>query len=529
MDMSASFGYWVRRRRKGLDLTQAELARRVSCAEVTIHKIEADERRPSSQIAALLAEHLRIPAGERADFMAYARGELAIDQLPASTADGERMPDRPATSVQPHNLPAELTSFIGRSRELAMIAAMLAEARLLTLTGPGGTGKTRLALRLAAAVLDQFPDGVWLVDLAPLADPALIAQTIATVLGVREEPGRALLATLMAYLRDKQLLLMLDNCEHLIDACAQLVDTLLRAAPRLHLLATSREPLGIAGEGFFRVPPLLTPDPHQLLPPDQLVQYEAVQLFVARAGAGQSAFELTAATAVPLAHICARLDGIPLAIELAAARTRMLTIEQIAARLDDRFQLLTGGSRTALPRHQTLQALIDWGFDLLAPAERTLLLRLAVFASGWTLEAAEAVCEFSIEHDELSKAGDDDVLLNAQFSTLDLLGHLVDKSLVHVDQVGIAARYRMLETIRQYALEKLAASGEADRVLRRHAQYYLELAEWAETLPWDANWVARMARLEAEHDNLQAALAWSQTTVGDARIGLRLAKELQGL
>jgi non-specific serine/threonine protein kinase len=523
MDTPTSFGYWVRRRRKALDLTQNALARRVGCAVITIQKIEADERRPSSQIAELLAEHLRIPPDEWATFLQRARGELATDLPPAVTVQEAQSP---AAVASHHNLPAQLTSFVGRSRELATTATMLTSAHLLTLTGPGGTGKTRLALRLAEGVLDQFPASVWLVELAPLADPALIVPTIATVLGVREESGRALLATLTAYLREKQLLLVLDNCEHLIDACAQLAETLLRACPRLRILASSREPLGIAGEAFFRVPALLTPDPRQLPPLDQLAQYEAVQLFVARAAAVQPAFELTAATAAPLAQICARLDGIPLAIELAAARTRMLTIEQIAARLDDRFRLLTGGSRTALPRHQTLQALVDWSYDLLTDAERTLLLRLAVFANGWTLEAAEAVCEFRIENEALRKAEDDHVVLSSQFSILDLLGHLVDKSLVQVDQAGHAARYRMLDTIRQYALEKLTASGEADRVRRRHAQYYLELAERAENLRPDVNWVARAARLETEHDNLRAALAWSQATAGDARIGLRLAKEL---
>jgi len=521
MDEPASFGYWVRRRRKALDLTQADLARKVGCALVTIQKIEAEERRPSGQIAALLAEQLRIAPDERAAFLRSARGELAVDRLHA--------PDAPAVSPQ-HNFPIQLTSFIGRSHELATIAAMLAEARLLTLTGPGGTGKTRLALRLAEDVLDQFPAGVWVVELAPLADPALIVPAIATVLDVREDPGRPLLTTLSNYLREKQPLLVLDNCEHLIDACAQLADMLLRACPRLRILASSREPLGVAGEAFFRVPALPTPDPHHLPPLDQVLGYPAVQLFVERARTVQPAFEVMQANAPPLAQVCARLDGIPLAIELAATRVRMLPLAQIAARLDDRFRLLTGGSRTAVPRQQTLQALIDWSYELLPEDERALLRRLAVFVGGWTLEAAEAVCEFRIENEELRKAEEDRVVLNSQsprgHSILDVLGHLVDKSLVQVDQAGNAARYRMLDTIRQYALEKLAASGGADRVRRRHAQYYLGLTERAETLRPDVNWQARAARLETEHDNLRAALAWSQATAGDARIGLRLAKEL---
>jgi non-specific serine/threonine protein kinase len=511
MDELTSLGYWVRRRRKALDLTQGDLARRVGCAEVTIQKIEADERRPSAQIAALLAEQLQIPPDERAAFLAAARGELMAERG-ASPATATRPSSREAPASAPrHNLPIQLTSFIGRTRELATTAAMLAEARLLTLTGPGGSGKTRLALELAGAVLEQFPDGVWLVELAPLAEQALIVPAIAAVLEVREDPGRPLLTTLTTYLRERQLLLILDNCEHLIDACAQLADTLLRACPRLHILASSREPLGVAGEAFFRVPALAAPDPRQLPPLAQVLGYPAVQLFVDRARTIQPAFEVTKTNAQPLAQVCARLDGIPLAIELAAARVRMLPVAQIAVRLDDRFRLLTGGARTALPRQQTLQALIDWSYELLPEEERTLLLRLAVFVSGWTLEAAEAVCaeEEPRMEDRGSKI--------ERPSILDLLGHLVDKSLVEVEPGEEMVRYRMLETIRQYALEKLAASGEADALRRRHATYFRDTAQ-SYTSPH--GWL-RGNTLES--DNLRAGLAWSQSTAGDPALALDLA------
>jgi len=507
MDEPASIGYWVRHRRKALDLTQADLARKVGCAEVTIQKIEADERRPSAQIATLLAEQLQIPPDERAAFLSAARGEL-IPERSASPATATRPSSRAArTSAPPHNLPSALTSFVGRTRELATTAAMLAETRLLTLTGPGGSGKTRLALELAGAVLEQFPGGVWLVELAPLADAMLIVPAIAAVLQVREDPGRPLLTTLTTYLRERRPLLILDNCEHLIDACAQVSTTLLQACPRLRILASSREPLGVAGESFFRVPALTVPDPHQLPPLEQLGQYEAVQLFVARAGVGQTAFALTATTAAPLAQICARLDGIPLAIELAAARVRMLPLAQIAARLDDRFHLLTGGSRTAVPRQQTLQALIDWSYDLLPEEERALLRRLAVFVGGWTLEAAEAITTLNVSTFERS-------------NVLDGLGHLVDKSLVEVEPGEETARYRMLETIRQYALERLAASGEKDALRRRHASYFRDAAR---------SYISQRDRargITPESDNLRAALAWSQSAVGDPALALDLAHTL---
>jgi len=322
-----------------------------------------------------------------------------------------------------NNLPVPLTSFIGRERELAEAQRLLASARLLTLTGPGGTGKTRLALQAAADALDQFPDGAWLVELAPLADPALVAGAAATTWDLREQPGRTPLDALLDYLRARHLLLILDNCEHLIEACADLAADLLRACPRLTILASSREPLGVPGETTYRVPSLAVPD-NECATPQRLLQFDAARLFVERAQAAQPHFAPNRGNLAVIIQICRRLDGIPLAIELAAARVRLLSVEQIAARLDDRFRLLTGGSRTALPRQQTLRALIDWSYDLLPAPECAALRQLAVFAGGWTLEAAEAV---------LSSP-----------DVLDLLAQLVNKSLVYVDEAGAEPRYRLL-------------------------------------------------------------------------------------
>jgi predicted ATPase/class 3 adenylate cyclase len=389
-----------------------------------------------------------------------------------------------------HNLPAQLTSFIGREPEMAQVKQFLATTRLLTLTGSGGCGKTRLALQVAADLLEEYPDGVWLVELAPLADPALVPQTMAAALGVREEPGRPLTKTLADHLRSRALLLILDNCEHLLSASAQLADTLLRSCPNLRVLASSREGLGVAGEQTYRVPSLSVPEPQDLPSPERLQEFEAVQLFAARATLSQSAFVVTEGNASAVVQVCRRLDGIPLAIELAAARVKALPVEQVATRLDDMFRLLTGGSRTALPRQQTLRALIDWSYNLLSDGERLLLPRLSVFAGGWTMEAAEAVC-----------SGDG----LAELEVLDLLTTLVDKSLVQYETREGEARYRLLETVRQYARDRLLEAGEGQAVRERHARFFLAMAETAAA---EHRWGAWLERFEQEHDNLRAALGW---------------------
>jgi predicted ATPase/class 3 adenylate cyclase len=421
------------------------------------------------------------------------------------------------------NLPAPLTSFIGRERELSELAEVLSGARLLTLTGSGGTGKTRLALQLARESAEQYPDGAWLVELAPVADPGLLVQTVAAALGLREQPGRPLLATLKDALATSEALLLLDNCEHLLDASAALVADLLQSAPGLKVLATSREPLAVSGEVVYRVASLSLPDPLQTPPAADLMRYEAARLLVERAQAAQPGFRLTDANAAAIARICQRLDGIPLALELAATRLRTLSAEQIAARLDDYFSLLTGGVRTALPRQQTLRALIDWSYDLLSEPERALLRRLSVFSGGWTLEAAEAVGRkdrnlepgFGGPHGAAGQERELDVL--------ETLGRLVDRSLViaetpDVGRNGISpyepteTRYRLLEMIRQYAREKLLAAGESAAIRDRHLAFYAGLAEAGEPAlhrPDQAGW---LARLDTELDNLRSAMGWAMGT-----------------
>ncbi|HEY7461690.1 MAG TPA: adenylate/guanylate cyclase domain-containing protein, partial [Gemmatimonadota bacterium] len=334
---------------------------------------------------------------------------------------GADFPALRSLEAVPHNLPLQLTSFVGRERELDLLRGQLSGARLLTLTGPAGSGKTRLALQLAAEVLEHYPDGIWFLDLAALTDPALVAQTAASALGLKEQTARSPLDVLADHLKSRRLLLVLDNCEHLIGACAALAERLLRAGPDVRILATSRESLSVAGEVAWPLPPLATPDPRRLpeyQPADALTQYEAVRLFIDRALLVQPTFAVTNANAPAVAQVCQQLEGIPLAIELAAARVKVMTVEQIAARLSDRFRLLTGGGRMATARHQTLRAAIDWSYDLLSEPERLLLRRLSVFAGGWTLEAAEAVC-----------AGEG----IEGWEVLDLQTHLVDKSLVLVE------------------------------------------------------------------------------------------------
>lgn len=431
--------------------------------------------------------------------------QLVTAELPAN------FPPLKSLDRFPNNLPVRLTSFIGREREIAEVRNLLSTTRLLTLTGSGGCGKTRLALQVAAELVEIFTDGVWFVEFATLADPALVPPTVASVLGVWEDPHRPMVATLADFLHSKHLLLVLDNCEHLIAACATLAHSLLRACPRLRILVTSREVVGMAGETVWRVPCLTLPDRQQATPIASLAQYEAVRLFIDRAIAVFPAFMVTNQNAPWVAQVCHRLDGIPLAIELAAARVKVLTVEQIAARLDDRFWLLTGGSRTALPRQQTLQATIDWSYELLSEPERTLWQRLSVLAGGWTLEAAEAI-----------GAGGG---VGAE-AILDLLASLVDKSLVVVEEQAGEARYRLLETIRQYGGEKLRRSGEAAVVRQRHQDWYRQLAERAEPELVGVEQGVWLERLEREHDNLWAALEWSTTEESEVETRLRLAGAL---
>jgi predicted ATPase/DNA-binding SARP family transcriptional activator len=437
--------------------------------------------------------------------------QAAHDGLLHMEAPATAVSDRPMPPPRLHNLPVALTSFIGRARERAELTRLLSTTCLLTLTGAGGCGKTRLALVVAGDLLGDYPDGVWLIELAALADGALLPQAVATALGVREEAQRSLIFTLVDALRSRTLLLVLDNCEHLIDACAQLAETLLSACPQLCILATSREVLGFAGETTWLVPSLAVPDPYHLPALMELSEVEAVRLFVERAAAALPTFALTAANAAVVAQICRQLDGIPLAIELAAVWVKVISVNQLAARLDDSLRLLAAGSRTAPPRHQTLRATIDWSYDLLSEPEQALFRRLAVFAGGWTLEAAEAVCA--------SASG----MVN---DVLELLAHLVDKSLVVVDTPPSGSvRYRLLEPIRQYAHTKLMESEDAPAIRQQHAQFFLALSEEAEPQLDGAQQVAWLNRLEQEHDNLRAVLRWfieRREAVPGVRLGVAL-------
>jgi predicted ATPase/class 3 adenylate cyclase len=408
----------------------------------------------------------------------------------------------------PNNLPPQLTSFIGRENEIAEVKQELESHRLVTLTGSGGTGKTRLSLQVAADLLEKFDHGVWFIELAPLTDPDLIPQTILSDIGISEQPNKTPLEILKEYLHEKKILIMLDNCEHLVTASAQVVNTLLNAAPNLKVLASSREALGVKGEASYPVPSLSLPDIKHLPAIEGLSQYEAVRLFIDRALLVAPHFVVDKDNAPFIAQICYRLDGIPLAIELAAARIKILSVEQISKRLDDRFRLLTGGARTALPRQQTLRALIDWSYDILSEDERLLLHRLSVFAGGWALEAVEEVCSGDgIEtHD-----------------VLDLLTQLVNKSLVVVmehSQSG-ETRYRMLETIRQYAREKLLEVGGGDSIRDKHLAYFVQLTEQAKPELHRTNQAFWLNKLDDELDNLRVSLQWA--SAGDGADGLRIS------
>jgi len=424
----------------------------------------------------------------------------------------------PLNTLDPtrHNLPLQLTSFIGREKEISEVIHLLEHARMLTLIGPGGTGKTRLSIQVANKLLDQYPDGVWFVEFAPLSDPLLVPRTTAIAIGLRDEPHRPVIDMLCDYLRGKHLLLILDNCEHLVEACAQLADSLLHACPEIRILATSREVLGIAGETSYLVPSLELPDMENLATSESLSQYEAVRLFIERASAATQKFRVTDENASSIAQICHHLDGMPLAIELAAGKIRALSAQQIAQRLDDRFHLLTGGSRTALPRHQTLQATIEWSYNLLSASEQTLFRRLSVFVNGWTLEAAESVCS---DQDTTAKGA-----LKAE-DVLELLTQLVNKSLVITEERNGEARYHMLETIREFANEKLAEADESNALCDQHLEFFIQFAETADPLLRRAEQIEWLQRLDAEHDNLRSALQWA-LGISSAEPALRLAGSL---
>jgi len=425
----------------------------------------------------------------------------------------EDFPPLRSLEALPNNLPIQLTTLVGREQEVLELKKLLAESRLVTLTGAAGCGKTRLALAVAAELAEEYSDGVWFVDLAAITAPTLVPQTVAGALGVQEQPRREITDTLVDYLKPRRLLLLLDNCEHLLRACTALASTLLRSCPDLSILPTSREPLGVPGENSWRVPSLSLPDPDKPPSLEELPLFESGRLFLERARAANPDFTLDADEAAAVSQICHRLDGIPLAIELAAPLTAVLTCEQIAARLGDMFRLLTGGSTTALERQQTLRAAVEWSHQLLTEAEQALLRRLSVFVGGFTLEAAEGVgAGAPVETEQV----------------LDLLSRLVHKSLVTRERRPHAARYRLLETIKQYARERLVESGDGPAVRTLHRDWFLALAEEAEPELWQGarqtEWIETLA---LEQDNLRAALEWSASDTSPdslARLGRALLR-----
>ncbi len=443
-----------------------------------------------------LGEHrLRDMARREAVFQLIGEG-LVADFPPLRTPD-----------EMPNNLPVMPTSFVGRDQELVEIGKLIRGARLVTLTGVGGAGKTRLALQVAAGFVDEFVDGVWFVGLDTVTNPDLVATEVADALGIQEQPGTAIGDTILEYLARKAALLVVDNCEHLISAAAEFVDALLTAAPDCRVIATSRELLGVGGEVAYGLPSMSLPTDVSDIGPRDLGRYDAVRLFVERAVAAKPGFHITTETVPAIAEICRRLDGIPLAIELAAARLRSFTPQQIADHLDQRFQILTSGLRTAAPRQQTLAAAIDWSYRLLEEREQVLFQRLAVFQGGFDLEAAQDVCS-------VDRLG--------EFDVLELVPVLVDKSLVKANVGGDAARYRLLETIRQFASDRLSESGATDVIQRRHAEYFMSLAEEAEPNLRGGSEKVWWDRINLELDNLRLAMGWS-LDAGEPELGMRLA------
>ncbi|HEX8230600.1 MAG TPA: tetratricopeptide repeat protein [Chloroflexia bacterium] len=551
-----SFGAYLRQRRKLFGYTQDELAEMAGCSKALVRKIEAGERRPSRQIAELLMEGLEVPPEEQAEFMRLARGEAPLQAaallpsptlvppslplprpvaLPTATppAESNQAPFAAASLVAPSaatvtaksgatdtrpasGLPVQLTALIGREDEVDNIRTRLLDedVRLLTLLGPPGIGKTRLAIEVASELQDNFRDGVYFVGLAPISDHSLVIATIAQALGLREAGGQSFAVLLTNYLRDKQALLVLDTFEQVIEAAPQVVE-LLTTCPGLKVLVTSREALHVRGERQFPVQPLEMPPPGSRLPVRELLTYPAVQLFVERAQAVKPQFELSAENAGAVTSICARLDGLPLALELAAARIKLFPAHEIASRLDRSLPLLTGGARDLPARQQTLRGAIQWSYDLLDAEEKELFVRLSVFVGGCDLNGIEAVFQRP-EGD----AGPDIVDLLTQVESL-LDKNLIQQIKRHAGQSD-EPRFSMLEMIRQYALERLAESALEAQTRAAHARYYHELAESAEPELKGAGQAAWLDRLEAEHDNLRAAMTWFAGR-GDAQCGLQMA------
>ncbi|MDQ6767402.1 MAG: tetratricopeptide repeat protein [Candidatus Eremiobacteraeota bacterium] len=431
--------------------------------------------------------------------------QLAAADLPSG------FPPLNSLDARPNNLPVQLTNLLGREVDLERVKSLFSEHRLLTLSGAGGVGKTRMALQIGADLIDHYRDGVWFADLAPLSDPALVTSVVAKVLGISAPDGASVSESIPPWLRRKRLLLIFDNCEHLLGAVAELADAILKNAPDVRILATSRQALDIHGEVVYLLPSLAVPEKPEGLELPEALKYGAIALFVERAKAADNRFALTDDSAPIVADICRRLDGIPLAIELAAARVKVLSIPNLAQRLNERFKILTGGSRTALPRQKTLVALIDWSYDLLSEQEQTLFNRLGIFAGGFSLDAVIAAC-----------AGDG----IDEIDILDLLSSLSDKSLIVADTGKEQERYRLLESTRAYALEKLAAANERDRLACRHAAYFREEAQDADIRYGTGSTAAWLADAELDLDNYRAMLEWALTDGHDVVVGGAVAGAL---
>ncbi len=534
MDSLTTFGDLLRYLRRRARLTQRELGIAVRYSESQIARLEANQRLPDvAAVRALFADALQLRDEPETVAHLIELAETARDDVLTPAAPGGLKP----SSVR-------LTRFIGRDRDLSEVNRLLSVSRLVTLTGTGGVGKTRLTVEVAMDFAEKhleaaapFPDGVWFAEFASITDQAAVVRTVAAVFDLAGRPGRTGIHALINYLRDKRLLLVLDNCEHLITACAELVETLLGACPFLHILATSREPLRAAGEVVWRLSPLAIPTLDELPEPKDILSYDAVQLFIENASAAQPGFHPRPQELPTLARICCMLDGIPLAIEMAAAQVPALSVAQIASSLDNTFSLLTSGRRTALPRQQTLRATLDWSYALLSPSEQGLLARLSVFSGSLTAEAARIVCGDEEDHPlpkaqlgpkRKTRAGHVTALVIPPADVAPLLAQLVHKSVVVTTEVNGEKRYRLLQTIRQYAMERLEASGEANRIRHQHATYMVHLYQKTDPYWPHLEEISWYRRLEKDYNDMRAALAWCLSPAGDAALGLRLAVSLAG-